>query len=291
MDTRLLEYFVTVADELSVTRAAGRLSAAQSTVSAGLKSLERELGVVLFVRTTKQVQLSSAGAVLLPTAREIVDGVQAFRSLAVESGAGLRGRVRVGTFAALPFFNLPDVVARFRARYPQVDIQLLASRAGTTGLVDDLLRARLDIAFTALPVPESLQVWPLAQYPFVALVQKGHRLARRSSVSLAELGPLDWVDVLPGYGNRVQIERSLSRLGIHRHVTAELAELPSVPSYVASGLGVAIVPDVIDTSACARLSISDQLPPWTLSLAGRNGALRQPQVKALVTAIRRSAGR
>lgn len=290
MDTRLLEYFVTVADELSVTRAAQRLYAAQSTVSAGLRSLERELGVTLFERTTKTVRLLPAGETLLPEARGVLDGLERLRGLAAESGQGLRGRVRIGTFAAMQLFDLPRILGRFQAEYPFVDIQLVASLAGSTGLAEDLARGRLDLAFSGMPAPSALDAWRLATFEFVVLVPPGHRLAGRASVSLGELSREAWVDVLPGYGNRVQLERVLAERGIARRVTAELAELPSVPSCVAAGLGVAVVPDAIDTSECVTLPIDDDLPPWTLSLVTRRGAARRPQVKALIDLLRARAG-
>ena len=324
METRLLEYFVTVADELSVTRASERLFVAQSTVSAGLRSLEGELGVRLFERTTKTVRLLPAGEAMLPLAREMLDDLDALRRVGSESRQGLRGRVRIGTFAALQLLDLPGILGRFRRENPLVDIQLVGSTAGSTGLTDDLAHGRLDLAFTALPAASGLDTWPLARFEFVALVPLGHPLAARAavaaagagpraggvgvdaggvaaraavapgavapgsgagSVSLAELAGEDWVDVLPGYGNRVQLEGALAERGIVRHISAELAELPSVAPCVAAGLGVAVVPNVVEAPGCAVLTLTDELAPWVVSLSARRGSGRRPQVKALIDTV------
>lgn len=286
METRLLEYFVTVADELSVTRAAERLFVAQSTVSAGLRSLEGELGVALFERTTKSVRLLAAGEVLLPLARALIDDAEELRRAATESGSGLRGRVRIGTFTGMQLLDLPGVLGRFRREHPLVDIQLVSSPVGSTGLADDLGHGRLDLAFLAVPAPPTLDAWPIATFDFVALVPERHPLATRASVSLAQLAGEEWVDVLPGYGNRLQLDWALADRGLARHLAAELPDLPSVAPWVAAGFGVAVVPDVIEASGCARLPLSDPPPPWVVSLAVRRGASRRPLIAALAQVLR-----
>lgn len=290
METRLLEYFVTVADERNVTRASERLFVAQSTVSAGLASLERELRVRLFERTTKTVTLLPSGEALLPLARELLDDLEGLRQAATESGSGLRGRVRIGTFAALQVLDLPVILAGFRREHPLVDIQLVASPTGSTGLLDDLAHGRLDLALTAVPAPPDLDSWPLVQVEFVALLPEGHRLASARSVSLADLAADDWVDVLPGFGNRVQLDHVLAERGIVRHIAAELAELPNVAPCVAAGFGVAVVPDVVDSTGCVRVPLTEPMAPWVLSLAVRHGAGRRPQIRALIENIRVAAG-
>ncbi|MFB2598722.1 LysR family transcriptional regulator [Herbiconiux sp. P17] len=289
METRLLDYFVTVADERSVTRASERLFVAQSTVSAGLRSLERELGVRLFERTTKTVQLLPSGEALLPLARALLDDLEGLRQVATESGSGLRGRVRIGTFAALQVLDLPVILAGFRREHPLVDIQLVASPTGSTGLLDDLVHGRLDLAFTAVPTPPDLASWPLVKVEFVALLPEGHRLAGAEAVSLAELAADEWVDVLPGFGNRVQLDQALAERGIVRHIAAELADLPNVAPCVAAGFGVAVVPDMIDTTGCVRVPLAEPMAPWVLSLAVRRGADRRPQIRALIENVRASA--
>ncbi len=288
METRLLEYFVAVADERSVTAAAERSFAAQSTVSAGLQSLERDLGVRLVERTTKSVRLTAEGEALLPLARAILDELEELRRVAGEAEGGLRGRVRIGTFQALRVLDLPGILGAFRRTHPLVDIRLVTSPAGSSGLFDDLAHDRLDVAFTALPPAADLESWEIGTYDFLALVPPAHPLAARApdgEVTLAELAASDWVDVLPGYGNRVQVDAALVRRGLTRRIAAEVVELPEVPACVAAGLGVAVIPDVVPTPGCVPLRLSDPMPPWRMSLSARRGALRRPHVRALVDAV------
>jgi len=232
------------------------------------------------------VRLLAAGEVLLPLARALVDDAEELRRAATESGSGLRGRVRIGTFTGMQLLDLPAVLGRFRREHPLVDIQLVSSPVGSTGLADDLGHGRLDLAFLAVPAPPTLDAWPIATFDFVALVPEGHRLATRAAVSLADLAGEEWVDVLPGYGNRLQLDRALADRGLVRHLAAELPDLPSVAPWVAAGFGVAVVPDVISASGCARLPLSDPPPPWVVSLAVRRGAARRPLLAALAQVLR-----
>src|SRR6185312_1819780 len=110
MDTRQLEYFVAVAEELNFTRASVRLFAAQSTVSAGIRSLERELGAAVFDRSTKAVSLTAAGTALLPEARNAIEALDRVRSSVAPGDGGLRGRLRIGTFIGLDAVQLPQVL-------------------------------------------------------------------------------------------------------------------------------------------------------------------------------------
>lgn len=289
METRLLEYFVTVAVERNVTAAAARLFAAQSTVSAGLASLERDLGVRLFERSTKSVRLTPAGEALLPLARTLLADVDALRGAASESGTGVRGLVRIGTFAGLRVIDLPEILGRLRRSHPLVDVRVTVSATGSRGLFVDLDRDRLDLALTALPPASGAVSRPLASYPYVAVLPETHPLARGDGpISLAELADDDWIDVLPGYGNRVQLDGELERRGVTRHVVAEVGELAAVPEYVAAGLGVAVIPDVVPKAGCRVRPVADDLPPWTVSLTVGPSAVSRRHVRAVVEAIHAS---
>ncbi|WP_137292939.1 LysR family transcriptional regulator [Nocardioides dongxiaopingii] len=287
MDQRAVEQFVAVAEELSVTRAARRLYAAQSTVSAGVRSLEHELGTRLFERTTRSMRLTEAGERVLPEARALLAAATRMHDVAADDDAQLRGRVRLGSFAGLDVVDLPHVVATFRAEHPLVDLVLSASPHGSTGLVDDLRRGRLDVAFSSLPDrsdPDLVSV-PLVALPFVVLVPPGHRLARRRRVRLAELADEGWVDTLAGYGNRVLLDRTLGERGVRRRLVVEVAELPSVPRYVAAGVGVAVVPDVVEAPGCVRVDLVDGPAPWSVAVCTRRHDGPGAAARALVAAL------
>jgi DNA-binding transcriptional LysR family regulator len=287
METRLLEYFVAVAGELSVTEAARRLYAAQSTVSAGLRSLETELGVQLLYRTTKTVQLTAAGEELLTEARRTLDAVERLRFLASETASGQRGRLTLGTFTGQDLVHdLPSAMRAFAVSHPQIDLRLISSQRGSTGYAEDLIRGRLDVAFFALTPPPELDVVELLEVPYVALVAESHALATDPTVSLARLASEPWIDSPPGYGGRVGVEHALAELRLHRQVVAEIADVLAIPGYVATGMGVAVVPDIIDPVGCAKLALAEPIAPWTVTLATRPNATDRPAVAALIEELR-----
>ncbi|HEY3481145.1 MAG TPA: LysR family transcriptional regulator, partial [Streptomyces sp.] len=124
METRQLEYFVAVAEELSFTRAAQRLFAVQSTVSAAVRALETELGVRLFDRSTRRVALSAAGAAFLPEAKAAIDALERARATVQEASEGLRGSLRIGTLTSIAGLDLPRLLGAFHQRYPLVDMHV-----------------------------------------------------------------------------------------------------------------------------------------------------------------------
>jgi DNA-binding transcriptional LysR family regulator len=124
MELRQLEAFVAVAEERNFTRAATRLHVVQSGLSATIRSLERELHAQLFRRTTRQVELTPAGAALVSEARRTLASARAAAE-AVSAVEGLqRGAVTVGIMQASTIFDLPGLLARYRQTYPRIELRL-----------------------------------------------------------------------------------------------------------------------------------------------------------------------
>ncbi|OII29505.1 hypothetical protein BIU98_09660 [Curtobacterium sp. MMLR14_010] len=270
METRLLEQFVAVADEGTVTRAAERLWAAQSTVSAGIASLERSFGVRLFDRTGRQLVLTTAGEDLLPHARAVLQSLDRIRDLATATDAELRGRVRLGIFTSMDVVDLIGVLRTFRERHPLVAVELMTSPSGTTGLVQDLTSGRLDLAYCGLPVvPAGITVEPLREMPFRAFVATDHPLAGRTSVSLAELADEPFIDTAHGFGNRVILDQALERLGIRRRIVAEMNDMPAVVRFATAGLGVGVVPETGVSHDGVAIDLEDEVDPLRVGLAMR----------------------
>ncbi|MBK4347585.1 LysR family transcriptional regulator [Lacisediminihabitans changchengi] len=283
MDTRQLEYFVAVAEELNFTRAAARLFAVQSTVSAGIRSLEHDLGTPLFERSTKRVALTSAGSRALPEARSAIEAIDRVRSAAAENSRDIRGRLRVGIFTSLDYLDLPGLFGEFHERYPLVDLQLTASASGSTGFTDDVRRGRVDLAFMGLAAQDlaGFQVLELTRSDFVAIVPSSHPLAGRAQVDLAELTTETWVDTPAGFGNRVIIDRALAERGLSRTIGAQVSELGAVAQFVAAGLGIAVIPIVAYSPTPATSAVTLEPPvTWSLSAITRPGA--SPAIAALL---------
>lgn len=286
MDTRQLEYFVAVAEELSFTRAAQRLFTVQSTVSAGIRALETDLKTTLFDRSTRQVSLSPAGEALLPEAKAALEALDRARAVVEETSTGLRGSLRIGTLARLGLLDLPVLLGAFYQRYPLVEVQVTTSPTGSSGLADDVRHGRLDVALVGLSQGElsGLEARELASVPFVVMVPSNHRLAGRSEIRLTELAGERFVDMLRGFGNRTAVDRAFDNAGKPRRVQVEVPDLATVPDYVRAGMGVAVVPalDERRLAGVTRLRLTSPELTWTLSAITLSGKVPSRAVSALL---------
>lgn len=246
MDTRQVEYAIAVADELSFTRAAQRVFAVQSTVSAGVQALERDLGTVLFERDQRGVRLTPAGESVLPALRGIADAEARARTAADPRGE-LRGELRIGVFSNVSYLALPRVVREFHREHPLVDLRLRSSPTGSRELANDVLRGRLDLSLFGLPASAAtgLATHRLAITRYVALLPPGRDLARQKTISLADLAKERFVDAPVGFGNRDILDGALNGLGVSRDVAIEATETAAIPVFVAAGLGVALLPELL----------------------------------------------
>ncbi|WP_395244048.1 LysR family transcriptional regulator [Agromyces sp. MMS24-K17] len=274
METRQLEYFLAVADELSFTRAAERLYAVQSSVSAGIRTLEAELGARLFDRDRRTVALTASGEALLPRARAAVEAIDEVRAAVAAGPRAITGTVRLGVFTNLGYIDLPGVLARFRDRYPGIELRLVPSPAGSTGLAEEVRRGRLDAAFTGLPEADhaGLAYTLLRTTPLVAVLPAGHPLAGREGdrVPLARLAELPMVGSPAGFGNRVAVDRVLADAGLRPGAGTEVADLRDIPPFVAAGFGVGIIPlDMFEPAEGAVARPLDVDAPWPLGLITR----------------------
>ncbi|HEY4571821.1 MAG TPA: LysR family transcriptional regulator [Kribbella sp.] len=289
MDSRQLEYFVAVAEELSFTRAAQRLFTVQSTVSAAVRALEADLKTTLFDRSTRRVALSAAGQALLPEAKAALEALDRARAAVEEASSGLRGNIRIGTLARLSLVNLAELLGAFHRKYPLVEVQVATSPTGSTGLADDVRHGRLDLALLGLPKSElsGLDVRDLAAVPFVALLPSEHRLARQSAVRLEDLAGERFVDMPSGFGNRKMVDRAFDTIGMPRRIQVEVPELTTVPDYVRVGLGVAVVPEVelAEDPGVTKVAIEGTDLAWTLSVVTPAGRRSSRAVAALLDLI------
>ncbi|MEV4320534.1 LysR family transcriptional regulator [Actinocrispum sp. NPDC049592] len=283
METRQLEYFVAVAEELSFTRAAQRLLTGQSTVSAGVRALESELDTALFERSTRRVALTPAGVSLLPEAKAALNAIDRARLSVRLPDSGLHGRLRIATTGCRAV-DLPKTVAVFKERHPQVDVRLTVSAGNSLGLVEEVKIGSLDLAMVDLPRSElgGLVTRVIQQRPYVVVLPPGHRYADRAELSLMDLKDEDFVDAPRGFGSRMVIDRAYDALDVRRNVVAEVADLRLAESYVDAGIGVAVAPDACVSEGMVVRPIAGAELSWSLSVV----ALRlSPAVRAVLAVL------
>lgn len=243
-DLRQLRAFLAVADELHFGRAAARLRIAQPALSQQIRRTERELGVDLFVRTSRSVALTPAGHVLQGRARSLLDQVERDLDEVVRVGRGEAGRLDVGfVVSALPLGPIERVQA-FRQRYPLVRVELSEGYSST--LLARIVRGELDLAVVRDPDPTpAVRFRPFRSEPFVAAVPRGHRLADRTAIHGAELVDDPFV-FFPAVAGSVATERNLAPVvveGRRPRVVQEATTWATVLHLVGAGLGVTVAPE------------------------------------------------
>src|SRR3954451_3690032 len=186
MELRHLRYFVTIAEERSITRAAERLWIAQPGLSTQMRRLEAELGIQLLHRHTRGVELTPAGAMFLERARATLAAAEAASSTGANLEAGLVGTVRLGIAAEAPAKLAPRMLATFGQARPDVEVTVFESYSGT--LMRDLRDGRLDAVIVPAAFGSAeLRSLPVGSEPWVVLAGPGHRLAFPGPVGAGEL--------------------------------------------------------------------------------------------------------
>jgi DNA-binding transcriptional LysR family regulator len=291
MELRHLSAFVAVAEERSFTAAAARLLLVQSAVSASVQALEREVGTRLLDRTSRRVDLTDAGAALLPHARAALDAARDARDAVDQVRGGLRGTVRVGTLTSVGLVDVPALLGEFHRRHPDVVLHLTAAPTGTEGLIAAVAGRHLDLAFVAVAAgtPAPVRISPLAAAPMDLVLPAGHPLAAGTPVDLTALDGLDFIDSPVGYGNRTIVDRAFAAAGIDRRVAVEVADIGTAAAYVRHGLGVALLPrsEVEPAADLVLRPVAGDLR-WPLSLATPRDRRPSAAAAALARLVRDS---
>jgi len=168
-DLRQLRYFVTVAEEMHFGRAAARLSMTQPPLSQAIRALEETLGVELFARTKRSVELTRVGADLLPEVQRLLAGAEGLRPLAQSLARGEAGVLSLAFVSTADYGLLPRLLREFGARYPRVRLEL--TEATSDVQVDELVAGRIDAGLVIAPLPSrhamQLSWLPIEREPLV----------------------------------------------------------------------------------------------------------------------------
>jgi DNA-binding transcriptional LysR family regulator len=247
MELRHLRYFVAIAEEGSFTRAAARLGIQQPPLSQQLRALEGELGLALFRRHARGVDLTAAGESFLADARSLLAAADAAARRASRVAAGHVGALTIGLATSAAGHNLaPHAIREFRRRHPAVALTFIDGNAAA--LTEAVQERRVHVALVRAPVaqPEGLRQESLLEEPLLMAIAAKHALAARprASIALADLRDEAFILVrrpgAPGmYGDLVAACR---RAGFDPRIAAEVGNMFVNTMLVAAGVGVSVVP-------------------------------------------------
>jgi DNA-binding transcriptional LysR family regulator len=290
MELRHLRYFVAVAEEGHVTRAAERLGIQQPPLSQQIHALERELDVQLFRRKPRGVELTPAGRALFEEARAILARAAEAVATTKRAAQGEAGRVGIGFTSSASFHPfVPRAIRAFREAHPLVALAL--EESGTTELVAALRAQTIDAAFVRSPFGDSpdLTVRPLLEEPMVAALPSGHTLSTAGeALPLAALAGETFIlyrrPVGPGLHDA--IIAACDRAGFSPRIGQEAPRMLSTLSLVAAGLGVTVVPASMSRLEAEGVAYR-HLDPLAQLTAPLNLAYRRDEISA---AVRRFVG-
>ncbi len=249
-----------IAEEQSFTRAAERCFVVQSALSRQIKSLEGELGVRLFARTSRKVEATPAGEAFVEQARLCLRAAERAKVAAAAAHGDIRGALTIGVIPTVTAVDVAAVLGAFRRSYPEVGVHV------RTGGSDEFLRriavGELDVGFLGLAegvTPQGVQTRELSRERLVAVLAEGHRLAERRRLRLEDLADEPFVDFPKGSSGREQSDLAFDRAGLRREVSFEVNTADLLTGLVRQGLGAALVAPSVAREApgCVCISVSD----------------------------------
>ena len=268
MELRQLRYFIAVAEELNFSRAAERLHITQPPLSIQIQNLEKEMGVLLFLRTNRSVELTPAGQHFYHDLVKVIDILEGSIENAKRIHLGKLGSLRVGFVGSATYDILPAVLRVFRKQFPDVQVHL--SELSTLAQLEALRQNEIDVGVLRPPVLEdTLHTEIVSIHPCVLAVPKQHPLLELDVVTLEDLKHYPFVLISPKTWPGLYTEI----LGLcHPVIQQEALEFQTVIGLVAAGMGIAIVPQSImnmHTQEVVYIDSIQQLPLASMGITYR----------------------
>jgi DNA-binding transcriptional LysR family regulator len=267
MELRHLRYFVAVAGEENVSRAALKLHVSQPGISRQIRDLEDEIGFTLFERSAKSVRLTAAGKVFLTGVREVLQQVEEVVKKARAAAGGTTGEINVGYAPSLTVQILPPMLRAFQEQFPQMRVAL--HDLSSEEMLAQLAGKKLQVALTVPPLGKLLRglaFKELARYATVVAVAPGHPLAKLKAIALKQVASEPLIGLsrkdYPEY--HVEMKRLFATVGSRPNIAEEHEGGTSIIAAVEAGRGIALVPSSLACMVGERLKlipIKPALPP------------------------------
>ena len=247
MELRHLRYFIAVAEELNFHRAAERLNVSQPPLSQQIKQLEEEIGAPLFYRTNRKVELSEAGKVFLEKARKIIDDAYLARREARFAANGQTGTLQVNFVASAAAGYFQKTISKYRTDYPNVYLKLKQSTSRL--MPDEVKNGETDIGLVRLPIktPPYLKLHVIKKEALCVALPANHEMANRKSLKIEDIAHEPLITT-PRSASPYYYQAVMSVYhdkGLTPDVRQEAIEQFTIAGLVASGLGIALVPEIM----------------------------------------------
>jgi DNA-binding transcriptional LysR family regulator len=274
----------------TLSRAAESLYLSQPSVSLQLQALERELGVELLQRSRRRINLTDAGEALYALARPLIEGWENIDRDFQSKIKGLQaGKLTIAAGSSTIQYLLPELVRRYRERFPAVQLQL-ANVTGKDGMA--LLRAdSADFAVgSMLDVPNDIAWAPVYHYDPMLIMPLDHPLARKENVTLQDLSPYGLILPPQRLSTYRLVDLVFQQNQVPYQVAIEVGGWEVIKEYVAMGLGISIVTGIcISETDQARLAVRNMrqyFPQRSYGVVMRKGKFLSAEARAFIDLIR-----
>jgi LysR family hydrogen peroxide-inducible transcriptional activator len=269
MEIHQLRYFVAVAEEGSFSQAAEREHVSQPSLSQQIQKLEDELNQKLFDRLPRAVVLTEAGQRLLDYARQILSGIADARRSVAAVEQEVAGRLSVGAVPSIALYVLPRLIRRFQQRYPKVTFELFEDT--TDKLAQRLEDGTLEVVLASGgDEPATLERYSLGDEPLLLLVPEKHRLARKKRIRWSDVEGEKFLLLHEVHSLSKKVRELLATNELNPEVVLQGAQLVTIASMVAAGLGVTVIPKMMVesefTRGCVAVPFAPPVPTRELML-------------------------
>ncbi|MDQ3667858.1 MAG: LysR family transcriptional regulator [Acidobacteriota bacterium] len=241
MELTQLEFFLMVVEQGSFSKAAVRVYRTQPAVSIAIRRLEEEIGAPLFDRSQKTPTLTDAGELVYDYAQRILALRDQAQNVVSELRSLQRGRVRIGANESTSLYLLPHLILKYREQHPNVKVEIY--RHVSERLPREVLDRNVDFALLAFePSDSDLESFPILQDELVLIMNPDHRLAKRASVKINELGTESFVAHNVKTASRHKVIEAFAQDHTPLNITLELATVETIKRFVQLKIGLAFVP-------------------------------------------------
>lgn len=273
MDIRQLRMLVEVVRHGGFSAAADAVFATQPTISKAIQQLEHDLGEVLLERSRAGVRLTPAGQIVYRRALSLL-GEREHMLRELQELRGLqRGQLHLGLASLGSDMLFAPVFARFRQRYPQIELHVL--ERGSEALEESLRAGEIELAASLLPVADDLQWQAVRTEPLVALLPNSHPLAQRADLQLQDLAEVPFVLFEKGFMLNRHIIQACQARGFSPREVTRSGQPDFIVALVAAGMGVALLPRMIATARqrtdVVIVPLHEPQLDWRMVLAWRRG--------------------
>ncbi len=242
LDLQQLKCFVVLAEELHFGRAAACLHISQPPLSLKIRALEKRLGLQLFQRSSRHVQLTHSGEILLHEARRLLCNAEQLVTLAASLKLGEAGTLAIGYNAVMSYRLMPNLVSAFSARFPRVKLTLheMVSAEQITALRE----RRLDVGLLRPPLPTGFRTLPLGDEDMLVFLPANHPLAAQDTIAIEMLAnePMVMFSKLEAAYLHHLVMDICAEAGFMPMVAQETRHIHAIVALVGAGMGLALLP-------------------------------------------------